>query len=195
MTGFFLDITDNTGDGFSDDILPVKIIKDIPTQRNLVTLVRSVVRSRDISSNDAPSCRVTPICFQIYNGYGIELCGSEEGDVSHADLLSGNTIQPQTLCSPPISQFSQSNEPVVERDIDGPLSLSNILFREEQDNKFNLVPSLEDPPRSTSISDIDNIATNPSPPGAGSPTTIDTSVVVDNSQLPEELTDRTGVTT
>ena len=60
----------------------------------------------------------------------------------------------------------QSNEPIVEMDIDGPLSLSNILFREEHDTNSNLLPSLEEPPQSTSPLDIVDIATTPSPPGA-----------------------------
>ena len=55
LQGFFLDITDNTGDGFSYEILPVQDIDNITTQRNPVIMVRSVARSRGISSNDTPS--------------------------------------------------------------------------------------------------------------------------------------------
>ena len=44
--GFFLDLADNTGDGFSYELLPAFSFKDIPQRRNPVTLVRCVVRPR-----------------------------------------------------------------------------------------------------------------------------------------------------
>ena len=141
LQGFFLDITDNTGDGFSYEILPVQDIDNITTQRNPVIMVRSVARSRGISSNDTPSWRVTPIGFQIYNRYGTEWFGSEEDIASNVDLPPGIPTHPYPPCGSPITQVSQSNEPIAEMDIDGPLSLSNILFREEQDNSMKLLPS------------------------------------------------------
>ena len=97
LPGFFLDIADNTGHGFSYAILPVKDIKDISLRRNPVTLVRGVVRSRNIDSNGFPSYRVTPIGLQILNRIGIKLFGSEEDEASHADLPTGNIIQPHAL--------------------------------------------------------------------------------------------------
>ena len=87
---FFLDIADTTGDGFSYEILPAKDIADIPLQRNLVTLVRSVAHSRKLDLNDHPTCRVSPIIFQFYNRDGIELFGSDEEDTSHANLTQDN---------------------------------------------------------------------------------------------------------
>ena len=39
----FLDVADNTGDGFSYVILPVQSYKDIPTNTQPITLVRSVI--------------------------------------------------------------------------------------------------------------------------------------------------------
>ncbi len=44
QAGFFLDIAENTGDGFSYEILHVLLIEDISSRRNPVTLIRSVVR-------------------------------------------------------------------------------------------------------------------------------------------------------
>ena len=44
--GLFLDIADNTGDGFSYDILPVSLHKDIPCRRNPVTPIQLVVWPR-----------------------------------------------------------------------------------------------------------------------------------------------------
>ena len=44
QSGFFLDIAENTGDGFSYEILPVLLIKNTPSRQNPVTLVQSVVR-------------------------------------------------------------------------------------------------------------------------------------------------------
>ena len=54
--GFFLKLAESTGDGFAYHILPGKEYKDIPTTRNPVTLVRCVVRSRDLSSSMVPRC-------------------------------------------------------------------------------------------------------------------------------------------
>ena len=76
--GFFLDIADNTGDGFSYEILPVKLIKNIPTYRNPVTLVRNVVRLRDLESSEVPKCTRTQDGFIFTNRSGDELFGSEE---------------------------------------------------------------------------------------------------------------------
>ena len=58
--GIFLDLVENTGDNFSYVILPVNKYCDIPLRRNPVTLVRSVVRSRDIMSSDTPNCVESP---------------------------------------------------------------------------------------------------------------------------------------
>ena len=52
--GFFLDIAENTGDGFSYEILPVKDIQDIPSSRNPTPLVQCVVRARDLSCDVPP---------------------------------------------------------------------------------------------------------------------------------------------
>jgi len=65
--GFFLDIAANTGDGFAYVILPVKDHADIPNRRSPVTLVRSVIRSRDISTVEAPRCTQTLEGFKFYN--------------------------------------------------------------------------------------------------------------------------------
>jgi len=59
LPGFFLDIAENTGDGFFYVVLPVNNISDIPTARNPVTLVRSV---------------------------DVELLGDEELDIVNNDL-------------------------------------------------------------------------------------------------------------
>ena len=52
---FFLNITDNTGYGFSYEILTVSIVNKTPKHRNLVALTRSVVRSCVVEPYDAPS--------------------------------------------------------------------------------------------------------------------------------------------
>ena len=49
--GFFLTLAENTGDGFAYVVLPGKEYTYIPTHRNTVTLVRCVVRSRDLTSS------------------------------------------------------------------------------------------------------------------------------------------------
>jgi len=82
--GFFLGIEPSVGDSFSFIILPVKDSKDIPTNNMSVKpLVRSVVRSRDISIGveDYPICEVTVDGFHIEDRHGNEL----GGDVYHSD--------------------------------------------------------------------------------------------------------------
>jgi len=89
--GFLLDIADNTGDGFAYIILPVKDHADIPDSRNPVTLVRSVVRNRDMAAVDVPRCTQTRDGFQFFNRDGYELLGDEElaiDDESIEDYLS-----------------------------------------------------------------------------------------------------------
>jgi len=76
--GFFLDIAANTSDGFAYFILPVKDHADIPNHRSPVTLVRSVIRSHDISTVEAPRCTQTLDRFKFYNQDGDELVGEEE---------------------------------------------------------------------------------------------------------------------
>ena len=51
--GFFLDITENTGDTFSYVILPGSSFDDIPTKGRIYPIVQNIVRKRDIENNDA----------------------------------------------------------------------------------------------------------------------------------------------
>jgi len=88
MPGFFLDIADNTGDGFSYLVLPVKSYNDISSARNPVTLVRSVLRKRDLNSDDAPRCTRTEDGFKFTNRDGEELLGEEELAVDDESLNS-----------------------------------------------------------------------------------------------------------
>jgi hypothetical protein len=152
LPGFFLDIVDNTGDGFSYEILPVKDIRDVSLRRIPVTLVRSVVRSRNIASLTIPTCRVSPIGFQFYNRDGIELFGTEEVEASHAQPPSSIPINPD------LSQVMNSSQVMGDIDetyIDEPLSLSNILYREEPVTCTTILPTSEDSPQSTCLSGID----------------------------------------
>ena len=77
--GFFLCLAENTGDGFAYVILPAKEYKDIPLRRNPITLVRCVVRSRDLSSEFAPRCiKEDDEQFKFFNSEGVELFGENE---------------------------------------------------------------------------------------------------------------------
>ena len=82
LPGFVLGIAPTVGDGFSYTILPKKDYKDIPHYRNPTTIVRSVVRSRDINDNidSAPSCSkiMDGDGFKFTNALGEELLGEEE---------------------------------------------------------------------------------------------------------------------
>ena len=64
--GFMLDIAENTGDGFAYVLLPVRSYVDIPNLRNpSTTLVRSVVRTRDIAITDD----IPPRCVETVQGF------------------------------------------------------------------------------------------------------------------------------
>ena len=54
-----MDIADNTGDGFSYEILAVKSINKVPTLLNPVILVRNVVKLRDLESTEVSKCTRT----------------------------------------------------------------------------------------------------------------------------------------
>ena len=69
--GFFLKLTENTGDGFAYLVLPAPTYYDIPKRSNQVTLVRCVVRPRDISSNFAPKCVKVDDAVKFYNSKGV----------------------------------------------------------------------------------------------------------------------------
>ncbi len=79
LPGFFLGVAESVGDGFSYIILPCEKYEDIPTRRNPITLIRSVVRKREI--NASPDA--TPICQEVLDGFkftnihGEELTGDD----------------------------------------------------------------------------------------------------------------------
>ena len=60
---FFLQLAENTGDGFAYKILPVAEYTDIPTHGRLITVIRSVVRKQDLQKLIAPY--VTKNCNDI----------------------------------------------------------------------------------------------------------------------------------
>ena len=76
--GFFLDLADNTGDNFSYVILPGTTYSDIPLTNRPVTLVRSVVRGRDMDSEEVPMCTFNDEEFVFKNRHGTDLIGNIE---------------------------------------------------------------------------------------------------------------------
>ena len=117
LPGFFLDMAENTGNNFSHVILPGKSYSDIPLDTCHVTLVRSVVRSRDIDLVHIPSCVRNTDGFRFMNQTGNKLIGD-------TDLLSAPIVdsspdpidhlpKPTVLCAstfPPI----QPRHPTLE---------------------------------------------------------------------------------
>ena len=73
-----MDIADNTGDGFSYEIISVFTANKIPKHYNPVTIIRSVVRSRALDSTHAPHCVETQAVFKFYNRSGDDFFGIEE---------------------------------------------------------------------------------------------------------------------
>ena len=91
--GFFLKLSENTGDGFAYVVLPAKDIKDILRWHNPVTLVRCVVRSRDSYSSCVPCCIKEFDSFKLLTETGEELFSDEELDPDHhKDEIMENTL-------------------------------------------------------------------------------------------------------
>ena len=83
--GFFLDLAENTGDGFAYVILPVKDVKDIPLGHNSTTLTRCVVQAIDLNCLDVPICQEEHDGFHFYKFSGKEIFGSEELSARNLD--------------------------------------------------------------------------------------------------------------
>ena len=113
--GFFLDIAANTGDGFAYIILPVTTHADIPNRRSPVTLVRSVIRSRDLSNVEAPRCTQTLEGFKFYNRDGDELVGEEELAMDEASLGEHLSVSDEEMDS-----IAASNSFIHERERESP---------------------------------------------------------------------------
>lgn len=142
---FFLDLANNTGDGISYEILPVRHFTEIPLRRNPVTLIRSVVRPRTIGSPFAPSCRVSPDGFKFFNRLGEELFGSEETEPSlpptDAPLLDNSDTMDVDINIDPILPLDNMK---AAHEIADPPTLSKNLFVEEAHNHILLTTSLEE---------------------------------------------------
>ena len=131
--GFMLDIAENTGDAFSYVLLPVRSYVDIPTLRNPTTLVRSVVRTRDIAITDAipPRCVQTVTGFAFYNEAGEVLLGEDTLENHHSYLFEEDDDEtmdnvatdnfamfPERNHGPSLSQLDLEVFPIVEETID-----------------------------------------------------------------------------
>ena len=77
--GFFLDIAENTGDGFSYTLLPVAKVEDIPTNR-CYPIVRNVVRPRSLADTDSPVVRNNGGRLTFFNSNDEELFAEAELD-------------------------------------------------------------------------------------------------------------------
>ena len=75
---FFLDVADNTGDGFSYKILTAVVYSDIPLGCHTVTLIRSVVSIRNWDSLLESYCRRTDDKLPFYDQREDELIGDTE---------------------------------------------------------------------------------------------------------------------
>ncbi len=93
LPGFMLGIAPTVGDGFSYTILPKKDYKDIPHYRNPTTIVRSVVRLRNIHDDmdAAPICTLADEGFKFTNALGEELLGEEELELLPEEEAAGDS--------------------------------------------------------------------------------------------------------
>jgi hypothetical protein len=137
LPGFCLGIAPNTGDGFSYTILPVKEYKDIPLTRSPVTLVRSVVRDRDMSSSVPPVVVESTTGLTFYNAEGDEIFSEEELDrqdeedaMSISSSVSAESVDDTNRDSISLSLldlevFPIAEEPEIEdMEIDDPINVS-----------------------------------------------------------------------
>ena len=92
--GFFLDLAENTGDGFSFLILPAETYEDIPLHKRPVTLVRSVVRPRLMDDSPTAVQSLTPPSFTFMNRLGEDLVGNEQQTDNSSSHISISSPDP-----------------------------------------------------------------------------------------------------
>ena len=123
--GFFLDLAENTGDGFSYVILPVKEVKDIPTNR-CWPIVRNIVRPRDLDTSSAPTVRDDGAGLKFFNDDGEEIFGEEELDTADLEDRMADMIDTPEADRELTEGFHDQEADVRDRDslsaIDGRLS-------------------------------------------------------------------------
>lgn len=117
--GFFLNVAENTGDGFAYVILPGKEYSDIPTSGRLDILVRGVVRARDIASFSGPPRVVEDgVNLRFLDSEGHELIGddelrlADEYDDEYESDMDVDSPLPSTDLSRPLDPISE--EPMVD---------------------------------------------------------------------------------
>ena len=86
LPGFFLGLAENTGDGFAYTILPVAEYSDIPTRGRLFTVVRSVVRTRQLSDSYAPHVFVN-------NDETLEITNRHGEHIGDDSLVDANNLE------------------------------------------------------------------------------------------------------
>ena len=74
----FLDVADNTEDGFSHVILPMNKYTDIPLIRNTVTLDRSGVLSCIMDHYNSPRCVESKYHVKFYDRYGKDCLAAQK---------------------------------------------------------------------------------------------------------------------
>ena len=114
----FFYIAENTGDGFSYSILPVQDLKTITSRRKPTTLVRCVLRSRDIASSEVPCCVNDNGSFKFYDQEDNDLFGDVEWSLSkYKSTTAQNTNEsflPSVLHSEEVvSQISAQPLPII----------------------------------------------------------------------------------
>lgn len=78
--GFFLGLAENVGDGFAYEILPVKDYSNMPLHRCLATVIRSIVRQRELTDFEAPYITLENLVWTVTNRHG-DIIGEEMVDV------------------------------------------------------------------------------------------------------------------
>ena len=86
LPGFFLGLAESTGDGFVYTILPVAEYSDIPTKGRLFTVVRSVVRTRQLSDSYAPHVFVN-------NDETLEITNQHGEPIGDDSLVDTNNLE------------------------------------------------------------------------------------------------------
>ena len=145
--GFFLKLAENTGDDFAYHVLVANNIKDIPQHRNLVVLVRCVVRRSDLVPSDEPRCSKDVDWFRFYKTNGDELFSNVENETNLAEqeLVDEELSRSDGVTSLKAAHAtsgqpqSQSSTSLLTLDVD----LSTILEKQE-DEDINDCPITEE---------------------------------------------------
>ena len=141
--GFFLGLAENVDNGFPYEILPVKDYSDIPLHGRVFTVIRSIVRQREITESEALFVTFHDLVWQVTNQHG-DIIGEEM--VSVEDQHEQVNVSEETQLPEERHHTIVESQPTEEQN---PTVLTNTtLFTipEEDEPLYSSTPVEIDPP-------------------------------------------------